>query len=59
MMTSPRAAVADSARAPLIQIARESLDIGVIETSPFGGAPEVRDCWDAPTSAAATIVKKR
>jgi hypothetical protein len=32
MMTSPRAAVANSAMAPLIQIARENLDVGIIET---------------------------
>src|SRR3954453_12053280 len=39
MTTSPRAAVADSARAPLIQIARENLDIGFIGISPFKGGP--------------------
>jgi hypothetical protein len=58
-MTSLRAAVVDSARAPLIQIARENLDIGFIGTSPFKGALEVRDASNAPTSAGAVVVKKR
>src|SRR5215207_10238361 len=59
MMMSARAAVADSARAPLIQIARENLDIGVIGTSPLGVPLEVRECPDAPTSAGVAVVKKR
>src|SRR5258705_2788410 len=59
MMTSLRAAVADSARAPLIQIARENLDIGFHGTSPFKVALEVRDSSNAPTSADAAVVKKR
>jgi hypothetical protein len=51
--------VVDSARAPLIQIARENLDIGFIGTSPFKGALEVGDSSNAPTSAGAVVVKKR